>query len=134
MLGDLLGEEQGETTGMRVLPTDDGHPAMEVSFQAVGTLLSAAVKDMGTYESFVRPDGTLFGDGQGIIMTQEGETVTWHGQGVGHFTDTGGVNWRGAIYYETAAAKFAQLAGTAGVFEFNTDENGKVTAKVYEWK
>ncbi len=134
MLGDLLGEEQGETTGMRVLPTDDGHPAMEISFQATGTLLDTAAKDMGTYESFVRPDGTLFGDGQGIIMTQDGETVTWHGQGIGHVTDAGGVNWRGAIYYDTAAAKFTRLAGTAGVFEFDTDEQGKVTAKVYEWK
>ncbi|WP_328681503.1 hypothetical protein OG905_37425 [Streptomyces sp. NBC_00322] len=134
MLGDLLGEEQGETTGMRVLPSDNGQPAMEASFQAVGTLLNAAVRDMGTYESFVRPDGTLFGDGQGIIMTHEGETVTWHGQGVGHFTDAGGVKWRGAIYYETAAAKFADLAGGVGVFEFDTTEDGKVTAKVFEWK
>ncbi|MFI9580555.1 hypothetical protein ACIHCQ_01605 [Streptomyces sp. NPDC052236] len=134
MLGELLNEERGETTGMRVLPAEDGHPAMEVSFQAAGTLLDTAAKDMGTYESFVRPDGTLFGDGQGILMTQDGETVTWHGQGIGHFTDTGGVNWRGAIYYQTASAKFARLAGIAGVFEFNTDEQGKVEAKVYEWK
>lgn len=134
MLGDLLGEELGETTAMRVLPSDNGQPAMEVSFQAVGTLLNAAVRDIGTYESFVRPDGTLIGDGQGIIMTNEGETVTWHGQGVGHFTDTGGVNWRGAIYYETAAARFADLAGAVGVFEFDTTEEGKVAGKVFEWK
>jgi hypothetical protein len=135
MLGDLLGEEQGQTTGMRVLPTDDGlHPAMEVSFQAAGTLLDAPANDLGTYESVVRPDGTLYGEGQGIITTQAGETVTWRGQGVGHFTDGGGVKWRGAIYYETAAAKFAKLAGTAGVFEFDTEESGKVSGKVYEWK
>lgn len=134
MLGDVLGEEQGEITGMRVLPSEDGLPAMEASFQGEGTLLGSAAKDMGTYESYVRLDGTLFGDGQGIIMTPDGETVTWHGQGIGHFTDSGGVNWRGAIYYQTAAAKFARLAGTVGVFEFDTDEKGKVTAKVYEWK
>lgn len=119
---------------MRVLPTDGGHPAMEVSFQAAGTLLDTAVKDMGTYESFMRSDGTLFGDGQGIVMAQDGDTVAWHGQGVGHFTDAGGVSWRGAIYYETAAAKFARLAGTAAVFEYDTDEAGKVTSKIYEWK
>ncbi|MEU6877421.1 hypothetical protein [Streptomyces sp. NPDC046712] len=134
MLGDLLGEERGETTSMRVLPTDDGHPAMEVSFQAAGTLLNVAARDMGTYESYVRADGTLYGEGQGITMGPNGETVTWRGQGVGHFTDDGGVSWRGAIYYETASTAFAELAGAVGVYEFETDAEGKVEAKVYAWK
>ncbi|MFD6968293.1 hypothetical protein OG756_33350 [Streptomyces sp. NBC_01310] len=134
MLGDLLGDEQGQTTGMRVLHTDDGlHPAMEVSFQATGTLMSAAVTDRGTYESVMRPDGSLYGEGQGIIMTREGDTVTWRGQGVGHFDDSGGVHWRGSIFYETGAPRFAELAGTAGVFEFDTDESGKMASKVYQW-
>ncbi|MEU6661956.1 hypothetical protein [Streptomyces sp. NPDC046821] len=134
MLGDLLGEEQGQTTGMRVVPTDGTlHPAMEVSFQAAGTLLNKAVSDVGTYESILRPDGTLFGEGQGISMTHEGESVTWHGLGVGHFNESGGVNWRGAIFYETTADAFAELTGTVGVFEFDAEESGKVHGKIYGW-
>ncbi|MET9674575.1 hypothetical protein ABZY68_15940 [Streptomyces sp. NPDC006482] len=134
MLGDLIGEEQGETTGIRVLATDGGHPAMETSFQAAGTLLGVDVKDMGTYESVVRADGTLFGEGQGVLMTQDGETVTWHGSGVGRFDASGAVDWRGALFFETVASRFAQLNGIAGVFEFHVDGNGKATAKIYEWK
>ncbi|MFI8293592.1 hypothetical protein ACIGBL_31085 [Streptomyces sp. NPDC085614] len=134
MLGELLGEIQGETTGMRVLSTDGGHPVVEASFQATGTLLGAPVKDMGTYESLVRPDGTLFGEGQGVTMTQDGETITWHGSGVGRFNDSGGVDWRGALFYETAAASFARLVGVAALFEFDTEESGKVTGRIYEWR
>ncbi|MFI8828642.1 hypothetical protein [Streptomyces sp. NPDC053431] len=134
MLGDLIGEEQGETTGIRVLSTDGGHPVLEASFQATGTLLGTGVKDMGTYESVMRADGTLFGEGQGVIMTQGGDTVTWHGSGVGRLDEAGTVHWRGAIFWETAAAAFSRLNATAGVFEFETDESGKATAKVYEWK
>ncbi|WP_137994484.1 hypothetical protein [Streptomyces vilmorinianum] len=134
MLGDLLGEEQGETTGMRVLPTDDGHPAMETSFQAAGTLVGVEATDMGTYASFVRADGTLYGEGQGITMAKDGETATWHGHGVGHFTGDGGVSWRGALYYDNVSPKFARLAEIVGVFEFESDAEGKTTAKFYEWK
>ncbi|MEV5974639.1 hypothetical protein [Streptomyces sp. NPDC051921] len=134
MLGDLIGEERGETTGIRVLSTDGGHPVMEASFQATGTLLGTGVKDMGTYESVVRADGTLFGEGQGVIMTEGGDTITWHGSGVGSLDEGGSVHWRGSLFFETAAAEFSRLNAIAGVFEFEVEASGKATAKVYEWK
>lgn len=134
MLGELIGEEQGDTTGIRVLSTDGGHAVLEASFQATGTLLGIGVKDMGTYESVVRADGTLFGEGQGVSMTQEGETITWHGSGVGHFDESGAVDWRGALFFETAAPRFARLTTIAALFEFHVEESGKATAKLYEWK
>ncbi|MFB7513267.1 hypothetical protein [Streptomyces sp. NPDC056144] len=134
MLGDLIGEELGETTGIRVLSAEGGHAVLEASFQAAGTLLGVEVKDMGTYESATRPDGTLFGEGQGVLMAKDGETVTWHGSGVGRFDETGAIDWRGAIFFETASTRFARLTGIAGVFEFHVEESGKATARIYEWK
>ncbi|MFG2877716.1 hypothetical protein ACGFYU_22420 [Streptomyces sp. NPDC048337] len=134
MLGELIGEEQGEITGTRVLATDGGHAVVETTFQAAGTLLGTAEKDMGTYEAVMQADGTLFGEGQGVVMTQDGGSLTWHGSGVGRFTDSGTVQWRGAIYYETTAAAFERLTGIAVVFEFDTEESGKTAARLYEWK
>ncbi|AJF64975.1 hypothetical protein [Streptomyces vietnamensis] len=134
MLGDELGTVSGEMTGMRVLSTDGGHAVTEVSFSGTGTLLGTTVKDMGTYEAVSQSDGTLFAEGQGISMTRAGETITWHGVGVGSFNESGGVNWRGALFYETAAAAFARLNGICTVFEFNTEESGKVSGSLYEWK
>jgi hypothetical protein len=135
MLGDQIGEETGQITGMRVLP-DQGHGAkVEVSFQQTGTLLGAHVNDMGTYISVTRPDGTLFGDGQGVTMTEDGEMATWRGQGVGRFTGRGGaVSYRGAIYYQTTSERLARLNSIAVVFEYESDESGKTAAKAYEWK
>lgn len=135
MLGEQIGEETGQTTGIRVLP-DEGHGAkVEVSFQQSGTLLGAHVNDMGTYITVTRPDGTLFGDGQGVTMTEDGEVATWRGQGVGRFTGRGGgVSYRGAIYYQTNSERLARLNGIAVVFEYESDESGKTAAKSYEWK
>jgi hypothetical protein len=135
MLGEALGEEHGQMTGMRVLPSEGASPKTEASFQASGQLVGMEATDMGTYVSVVRPDGTLFGDGQGVSMTADGDVVTWRGQGVGRFTGRGtAVSWRGAIYYQSGSNKLARLNGVVGVFEFDVDQDGKTHGKTWEWK
>lgn len=135
MLGDLLGEEQGQVTGMRVLPSEGQAPKVEVTFQAGGKLLGLDVTDMGTYHSVLRPNGTLFAEGQGVTMTADGDAATWIGQGVGRFTGRGTAqSWRGAIYYQTASSKLARLNGAAVLFEHEVDENGRASARLWEWK
>ena len=135
MLGEQIGEETGQVTGIRVLPDEGTGSRVEVSFQTSGTLLGAHVSNMGTYISTPRPDGTLFGDGQGVAVTEQGDMATWRGQGVGHFTGHGtAVSWRGAIYFQTTSERLARLNGIAAVFEYEADESGKTTDKTYEWK
>jgi hypothetical protein len=134
MLGEQLGEEIGQITGTRVLPGTNG-PQVEVSFQSNGTLCGVHETNMGTYITITRPDGTLFGEGQGVVMTDDGGMAAWKGHGVGRFTGHGSaVSWRGAVYYETASPELARLNGVAGIFEYETDGSGKVSSKIYEWK
>jgi hypothetical protein len=134
MLGEQIGQEAGQVTGIRVLPSE-GDPSVEVSFQATGTLLGVRETNMGTYTTVTRPDGTLFGEGQGVIMTDDGEQATWKGGGAGRFTGDGtAVAWRGAIYYQSASPRLARLHGMAVVFEYETDASGKSEAKSFEWK
>ncbi|GAA2752438.1 hypothetical protein [Kitasatospora cinereorecta] len=135
MLGDLIGEEQGRTTVQRVVSGEHGlPPTVETSFVASGTLLGVAVNDMGTYSGRLRADGTLEGVGQGVLMSPTGAHATWKGQGVGRFTETGGTSWRGSIVYESDSAEFAGLRGVAGVFEWEVDEAGKSSGKLWAWK
>jgi len=91
MLGEQIGEETGQVTGTRVLPDEGAGPKVEVSFQSSGTTLGVHGSNIGTYISVARPDGTLFGEGQGIATSDEGDVVTWRGQGVGRLT---GQAWR----------------------------------------
>ena len=103
--------------------------------QQTGTLLGAHVNVMSSYVSVTRPYGTLFADGQGIAITDDGETATWRGQGIGRFTGRGGaVSYCGAIYYQTTSERLARLNGIAVVFEYESDDSGKTAAKAYEWK
>ena len=134
MLGEMLGEEHGKFTGHRVERAGAGGPRVEVTFQCTGKLLGMDINDIGTYWSAMRPGGFLYGEGQGIIMTKDGDTVIWVGQGTGRFKPGGGMSWRGAVYYETASPKLARLNGMAVVYEHETDANDNVVTKNWEWK
>jgi len=134
MLGDLLGEQQGQITVRRVLSGEHGlAPTVETSFQAEGDLLGVPVRDMGTYTGRMRADGRLYGEGQGITVNQTGDSVTWRGHGVGTFTGPGKISWRGSIIWENGSGPLAPLVEYAGVFEFEVDAD-KVGGKVWAWK
>lgn len=131
MLGDQIAEETGKVTGFRVL--DAAGPKVEVSIQTRGKLKGADYQGRASYTSQVQPGGHLFGEGQGAYLTGNGMAV-WKGQGTGRFNPGGGVSYRGSIHFITATGDLSSLAGTAAVFEHNTDANDNVTSKLWEWK
>jgi hypothetical protein len=133
MLGELIGQEQGKVIVRRVLPSS-GNPKVEVTFESAGSLVGVNERNMGTYWSEVKPNGTLYGEGQGLARGENGETVSWKGQGVGELTPSGGVSYRGSLYYDTQADKLLSLNKIAGVFEFEVDADGNTALKVWEWK
>lgn len=134
MLGEPVGEERGKVTSTRVLSVDAYGGEVEVSFSAAGTLMGLEVTDWGTYRSVAGTGGVLSGEGQGILMTRDGESITWTGQGTGRFTGPGNVSWRGAIYYHTSSQKLARLNGLCAVYEYEVDAEGNTRAKTWEWK
>ncbi|MGA2631453.1 MAG: hypothetical protein ABSG54_14740 [Terriglobia bacterium] len=133
MLGEQIGESRGKRTARRVLSVDGGFK-VEVSFESNGKVVGLDVNEIATYCSVSRPDGSLYGEGQGLIITQDGEAATWKGQGVGKFVGGGAVSYRGAVYYSTASPKLARLNTVAAIFEFDVDVQGNTHSKFWEWK
>jgi hypothetical protein len=131
MLGDQIGEETGKVTGFRVL--DAAGPKVEVSIQTKGKILGNDYQGRATYTSEMQPGGFMFGEGQGIYLSQGGIAV-WKGQGTGRLNPGGGANYRGTIHFLNATGALAKLAGTVGAFEHNTDGNDVTTSKLWEWK
>jgi hypothetical protein len=134
MLGDKIGEGSGQVTSQRVLPNPGGSPKMETSFRGAGTLLGVNFTENGTYWATMRPDGTLYGEGQGIVIGTDGDAATWVGQGVGTIQKGGAVSYRGAVYYQTTSPKWARLNSVAAVFEYQVDSQGRTHSQLCEWK
>src|SRR5260370_37083353 len=97
MLGDVISETKGKRIVRRMLGTDP--PKVEVSFEDSGQMLGTAVTGFGTYWAVVRPDGRLYGEGEGASTTQDGELVTWKGTAQGHFGPGGDVSYRGILFF-----------------------------------
>ncbi len=135
MLGELILEGSGKITGARVLPSEGTMPKLEVSCQGSGKLLGQEETEFITYWQTIRPGGELYGEGQKITITQDGEMVTWKGFGVGRPTGKGfAASYRVAGSYQTASKKLARLNGLVTVIEYEVDEGGNYSYKEWEWK
>ena len=134
MLGDKIGTESGKVTSQRVLANPGGGPRMETSIRTTGTLLGVNQTSTATYSSVMRPDGTVYGEGQGITMGEDGSAATWVGQGVGTLKKGGAVSYRGALYYQTSSPRWARLNNVAAIFEYEVDGEGNTTGEIWEWK
>jgi hypothetical protein len=132
VIGQQISETKGKRLVRRVLTIDP--PTAEVSFEDAGQILGVPTTGMGTYTSIVRPDGSIYGHGQGLSMTQDGESITWTGTGVGKFGAGGSVSYRGMLFFQTASQKLAQINDGCGAFEYEVDASGNTVSKVWEWK
>jgi hypothetical protein len=132
MLGQQIGESKGKRLVRRVLSTEP--PKVEVSFEDSGTLMGFSGNGFGTYTATIRPDGSIFGEGEGIMAFGDGEAVTWRGTAVGKFGEGGAVSYRGMLFYRAPSQKLAALNNLCGAFEFEADPAGNLSVKVWEWK
>jgi hypothetical protein len=134
MLSEKIGEMSGKITSQRVLSVAGGGLKMETSFQGNGALLGVNFKETGTYWTIVRPDGTHYGEGQGVMMLKDGKMATWTGHGVGVTKKDGSATYRGAIYFQTMPPKWARLNKVAVLFEYEVDAEGNTHSEYWEWK
>ena len=136
MLGDLISEEKGKITSQRVLDVEDGEPKIETTFSAIGNYRSIETTATVTYSGSLRPGGAIYGEGQGVLMSKDGqEMATWTGQGIGRVTSPGKIRFAGSLFFSTSSTgKLSFLNNLVGVFEYESDESGNTSAKAWEWK
>src|SRR5262245_4580993 len=134
MQGEKIGEESGKVTLRRTVANPGGLPKVETTFEASGSLLGVDHMTIGTYISMVRPDGSIFGEGQGVARGKDGAMASWVGQGVGTFKPDGGVSYRGALFYSSPFPRWSRLNSVAAIFEYEVDAQGNTKAQIWEWK
>jgi hypothetical protein len=128
MLGELIGEFTGKNTVYRVLP--DGK--IETSNQGIGKLLGVDAFIMSTAMATMA-NGTFMGEVNSLITTMDGSTVIMKGNAVSWQGEKGGVT-RAASIQTTESQKLMRLVKVVAVHEYETDEMGNWTGKIWEWK
>ena len=100
MLGEKVGTMSGPTS-LKALPATNGNPTFETSaIGLTGTLAGADVQSHATYSAELRPNGTLLGEcpNAGFVMAADG-LATFRATGIGRFTEDGGADFKGVVYF-----------------------------------
>jgi hypothetical protein len=133
MLGELITEERGKVTGRRILDSQAGK--METSFTAMGKAKGVEGMDMGTYVSWMLPDASMEGKGEGVVLTNDGQMISWTGTGLGQMKSPGKIRYKGSLHFKTMSkGSLSSMNNVVGVFEHEGDMEGNVSTKTWEWK
>jgi hypothetical protein len=135
MLGELLGEMEGKVSSSSQRVVDIKGRTMETTVMASGSLKGVQVTETLTYVANPTSKGVLHGVGNGIVTTEDGDIVTFTGEGIGTFDASDVLKWRGAIFFDTSSeGKLGSLNNIVGVFEAQIDAQGNFRDKTWEWK
>ena len=133
-LGDLVLDETGTITGIRVLSNDASGSKLEISLRTTGTVRGVAESTLWTYWQLVRPDGSMYGQGEGVMTTQDGDVIQLTGHGSGQSPAPGEVTkFRTMLHAHTASAKYADLNSIGLVGNYEVAADGNATNKCWEW-
>jgi hypothetical protein len=133
-LGELVLEDSGQITGIRVLSTDASGTTLELNLQLSGTIRGIGQNTLWTYTMLQRPDGSLYGQGNGVLTTVNGDVIHLIGSGSGKANPGGTVRFCTMLHPHGATGQNADLnaIGLAGEYEVAAD--GTATNKCWEWK
>jgi hypothetical protein len=140
VLGELIEDESGKITGHRVLDIEG--PKIERSFTMVGKYKEIEATDIGTFWTVMREaveaEPVMYAEAQGVITAKDGDGMaTYVAQGIGRFTSPGKIRFHGSVFFQTTSTggrKLSFLNNVVGVFEYEGDEEGNCSVKVWEWK
>ena len=134
MLGNIIYEQKCKISAYRILDTEG--PTIETTITGTGIINGIDVTDIVTYWSKPSQSDlkTFHAEGQGVILTKDGEMATWKGYGIGRYNGRNRTD-KGSVFFKTSTnGKLSFLNNTIGVFEYEADENGNTKGKIWEWK
>jgi hypothetical protein len=93
------------------------------------------ITNIGTYWQTLRPGGILYGEGEVLYITGDGQSAHWKGFGVGrptgsfpagHFAVCGSA--------ETESQALGRFNEIATVIEYDVDQEGNYRYTTWEWR
>ncbi len=135
MLGEMIGELRGKMLGQRVLAPDAMGPKMEMSFQQAGSVLGTEVTNALTLVATAGPGGAMHVEGNGILMTREGEAAMAMITGLNKMMGPGMAGTSvAAVFFRTQSTKLARLNKMMAVVNVEQDADGNTHVKMWEWE
>jgi len=134
-LGDLVLEESGQLTGIRVLSADASGTNTETCLQLAGTIRGVAQSTIWTYTTLTRPDGSMCGSGNGVMTTKDGDVINLTGHGSAQTAAHGETTrFLTMLHPYSTSPKYSDLNAITLVGEYEVAPDGSAVNKCWEWK
>lgn len=144
--GDLLYEESGKQTGIRVLENATFEPIAEIS--GLGSLKfgGIAINTVWTIRVRLADEVISYVKGNGIMYAENNEVASYIIEGITKPNSSGGSSSRGSSRImnirdisasgdpKNKDRKLASLDNKTLVYELEQDEGGNYSLKAWEWK
>ena len=134
MIGDMIGELTGKLSGQRIIRKHHHELKLERTIESKGKIFGTDVTFLATMKLMERPQGGMYSEGNGVMMTAKGEKVILHGSGITIPGKDGSMSTRGIRYAQTAVPSLSRLNNVAFVFELEVMPDGTVRDKWWELK
>jgi len=123
--------------GQRVVSTANGiTPQIETTYIKNGTIKGVGnVTNLQTWTDTTRSPRIIYGVGQGVITTADGQDMaTWIGYGIGRSNINGTITYHDVILFNTnSTGKLAFLKNLEGL-SIASENGNKIIQKIYECK
>ena len=131
-LGKLLYKGDGKQTGVRIL---NAKGSIEASGNDNGKFEGSDLKSTNfwTVKTVLEFDGTEIGEGNGLMLVEDGEIVFYTTSFTGS-PNNSGRSIRGSVNFQTGSTgTLSSLDDKVGVVELEFDANLNYSLKIWEW-
>ncbi|MDQ3838064.1 MAG: hypothetical protein M3297_02215 [Thermoproteota archaeon] len=142
MLGDILYELNDiKIISQRIIEEDPNGIRIESTIYASSNFRGKDITETTTFWTMpIRSNNNvLYGEANGVLMTKDRQGLaTFRGRGLTFKLGNDRIKDRGCRIYSTTDAsetnKLSYLNSLVGLFEYDIDESGRRTLRIWEWK
>jgi hypothetical protein len=87
----------------------------------------------GTYTVYERVPGQMYGAGQGIFQTTDGQGAIWNGGGVGRGAGNGAIAFAAAVVIQAGLGALERLNSMLVLVEHRMDMQGNAESTLHDW-
>jgi hypothetical protein len=130
----LYEAKKGNLVSTRV-PNVIGEPQLEYSIVENGTITGIGnVTNIQTWIDTLRTPKVIYGEGKGVMITDDGQRATWIGYDIGQLQNNGSIIYKGiTIFNNNATGDMAFLNNLVGLHITTVQDSNQAT-KIWKWQ
>lgn len=130
----LYEAKKGNLVSARVLNVI-GEPQLEQSIVENGTITGIGnITNIQTWIDTLRTSKVIYGEGKGVMITDDGQRATWIGYDIGQLQNNGSIIYKGiTIFNNNATGDMAFLNNLVGLHITTVRGNDQAT-KIWKWQ